>query len=76
MKLIVPFSLIATLLGVAGGYAVSPRPTSPASQCSVSELQLTPSLAAMQAVAVHPTWRENSALMDSSWARWPSLTDF
>jgi hypothetical protein len=26
--------------------------------------------------ASQPTWRENASLMDSSWRRWPSLTDF
>ena len=69
-------SIIATSLGVFGGYTLNPHQSAPAPNCSISELQINQLLTRTEPLPLRSSWLENPSLMDSSWARWPSLTDF
>ena len=74
LKIVAPVALIATALGTVTGYSLHRLPTKPLMTCAAKtdrtstgrEDEPDRSLA----------WQQRPSVMDSSWKKWPSLTDF
>jgi len=73
-SIVVPAVVLAAMvLGAAGGYAMKLRPAPMPQLCAADS---HPASLEVTSAPSHSTWQGNPALMDSSWRRWPSLTDF
>jgi flagellar motor component MotA len=69
---LVPVVLVATMLGTVAGYSLHNPPAEPFKACALTEKSVQKSAAQEPHRAA--VWAE--AGMDSSWKRWPSVTDF
>ncbi|HSR81462.1 MAG TPA: hypothetical protein VLL28_11845 [Hyphomicrobiaceae bacterium] len=71
---LVPVVLVATMLGTVAGYSLHNPPAEPFKACALTEKSVQKSAAQGKEPHRAAVWAE--AGMDSSWKRWPSVTDF
>jgi hypothetical protein len=71
LKIVVPVALTATALGTVAGYSLHKQPTESLQAC-VSKSGTS----ATSTARVSTPRGEEPLNEDSSWRRWPSLTDF
>jgi hypothetical protein len=67
-----PVAVIATVAGTVAGYSLQRLPAQTVKACAVPDAMVEKSAASRAGQT--PDWAE--AGMDSSWKRWPSVTDF
>jgi hypothetical protein len=70
---LVPVVLVATMLGTVAGYSLHNPPAEPFTACALTEKSVQKSAQGNEPDRA-TVWAE--AGMDSSWKRWPSVTDF
>jgi hypothetical protein len=71
---LVPVVLVATALGTVAGYCLHNPLAEPFKACALTEKSGRKSAAQGKEPDRAAVWAE--AGMDSSWKRWPSVTDF
>ena len=71
---LIPVALIATVVGTVAGYSLQKLPAEAVKACALPEASHDKSAASIQRADQASAWAE--AGMDSSWKRWPSVTDF
>jgi hypothetical protein len=71
---LIPVALIATVVGTVAGYSLQKLPAQAVKVCALPEGSHDKSAASIQRADQASAWAE--AGMDSSWKRWPSVTDF
>ena len=71
---LVPVAFIATVVGTVAGYSLHGPSTEAIKACVVAETSVQKSAAQVTEAGRAAAWSE--AGMDSSWKRWPSVTDF
>jgi hypothetical protein len=75
-RILLPVALLATTVGAVAGYSFHARPAAPVYACNPTIVPIRVSETANTEAGSAMTWRQQPSLMDSSWKRWPSLTDF
>jgi hypothetical protein len=71
---LIPVALIAIVVGTVAGYSLQKLPAEAVKACAFSEASRDKSAASIQRADQASAWAE--AGMESSWKRWPSVTDF
>jgi hypothetical protein len=71
---LIPVALIATVVGTVAGYSLQKLPAEAVKACALPEARQDRSAASVQRADQTSAWAEDG--MDSSWKRWPSVTDF
>jgi hypothetical protein len=71
---LIPVALIATAVGTVAGYSLQGLPAETVKACALPEGSHDRSAASVQRADQASAWAE--AGTDSSWKRWPSVTDF
>ncbi|RTL65634.1 MAG: hypothetical protein EKK41_19820 [Hyphomicrobiales bacterium] len=76
--LVIFASLLAASVGASAGWGLHQfaNPEPKAEACSLTERTLQQRGEREKETRTTETWRENPALMDTSWRQWPSLVDF
>lgn len=71
-KALVPVAIFAMTFGVVAGYSINP----PASAARAAVVPAAHVSVEAPAPLVSPTWAEKPTVMDSSWQKWHSVTDY